>query len=66
VIRSDFDAVSGISAALDPNSGGQISTATEAQLVQAALGRRISLSSRRFEIEVVGRRRGSSSRSISG
>jgi hypothetical protein len=53
VIRSDFDAVSGISAALDPNSGGQISTATEAQLVQAALGRRISLSSRRFEIEVV-------------
>jgi hypothetical protein len=53
VIRSDFDAVSGISAALDPNSGGQISTATEAQLVQAALGRRIALSSRRFETEVV-------------
>jgi hypothetical protein len=56
VIRSDFDAVSGISAALDPNSGGQISTATEAQLVQAALGRRIAR--RRSS----GRRRGSFSR----
>jgi hypothetical protein len=52
-IRQDFDAVSGITDALDPSAGGQISTATQAQLVQAALSRRIALGSRRFEIEVV-------------
>ena len=51
-IRNDFDAVSGLSDALDPQQG-QISTATEAQLVQASLGQRIALGSRRFEIEVV-------------
>lgn len=53
VMRNDFDAISGISDALDPSAGGQISTATQAQLVQAALSRRIALGSRRFEIEVV-------------
>lgn len=52
VIRADFDAVTGINDALDP-AQGQISTATEAQLVQAALSRRIELKSRRFEVEVV-------------
>ncbi len=52
-IRTDIEAVSGLADALDNNPGGQSSTATEAQLVQAALGRRIELSSRRFEIEVV-------------
>jgi hypothetical protein len=52
-IYQDFDAVSGISDALDPSAGGTVSTATQAQLVQAALSRRIALGSRRFEIEVV-------------
>jgi hypothetical protein len=52
VIRQDFDAISGISDALDPNNA-QASTATEAQLVQASLSARIALASRRFEIEVV-------------
>jgi hypothetical protein len=51
VIRGDMDAVSGASDALTPE--GASGTATEAQLVQAALSRRIQLSSRRFEIEVV-------------
>jgi hypothetical protein len=53
VIRTDFDAVSGINEALVPQTGGVSTTATEAQLVQAALSRRIQLGSRRFEIEVV-------------
>lgn len=53
VIRSDFEAVSGMQDALDNSPGGTSSTATEAQLVQAALGRRIELSARRFELEVV-------------
>jgi hypothetical protein len=53
VIRADFDAVTGINDALDPSSGGTAGTATEAQLVQAALSKRIELKSRRFEIEVV-------------
>jgi hypothetical protein len=52
VIRQDFDLVPGISDAMDPNRS-QVSTATEAQLVQAALSARIELASRRFEIEVV-------------
>jgi len=52
VIRQDFDVVSGISDAMDPNNS-QASTATEAQLVQASLSARIALASRRFEIEVV-------------
>lgn len=52
-IRTDIEAVSGMSDALDNSPGGASSTATEAQLVQAALGRRIELGARRFEIEVV-------------
>jgi hypothetical protein len=54
VIRTDIEAVSGASESMDP-SKGQVSagTATEAQLVQASLSRRIELGSRRFEIEVV-------------
>jgi hypothetical protein len=52
VIRADFDAVSGITDALD-SSGSAVSTATEAQLVQAALSRRIELGARRFEVEIV-------------
>ncbi len=52
-IRADFEAVSGLQDALDPRTGGGSQTATEAQLVQASLGQRITLSSRRFEIEVV-------------
>jgi hypothetical protein len=52
VIRQDFDAISGISDALDPNNA-QASTATEAQIVQASLSARIALASRRFEIEIV-------------
>jgi len=53
IIRQDFDAIPGLTDALDNSPGGSASTATEAQLVQAALGARIELSSRRFEIEVV-------------
>lgn len=51
VIRSDIEAVSGMQDALDNSPGGVSGTATEAQLVQAALGRRIELLSRRFETE---------------
>ena len=53
VIRQDIEAVSGIADALDPRTGANTSTATEAQLVQASLGARITLSARRFELEVV-------------
>ena len=53
IIRQDIQAVSGIEDALNPQGGGATSTATEAQLVQASLGARIRLKSRRFEIEVV-------------
>jgi hypothetical protein len=52
VIRQDFDVVSGVTDALDPNNS-QAQTATEAQLVQASLSARIQLGSRRFESEVV-------------
>lgn len=51
VIRTDMDMVSGINDA--DGAAGTITTATEAQLVQAALSKRIELQSRRFEIEVV-------------
>jgi hypothetical protein len=51
VIRADMDAVSGMNDA--DNQPGTVSTATEAQLVQAALSKRIELQSRRFEIEIV-------------
>ena len=52
IIRTDFDVVSGVNDALNPQQGA-VSTATEALLVQASLSRRIELASRRFEIEVV-------------
>jgi hypothetical protein len=51
VVRADMDSVSGLN---DQDSQpGTVGTATEAQLVQAALSKRIELQSRRFEIEVV-------------
>ena len=53
ITRQDFDAVAGVTEALDPAQGGQISTATQAQLVQASLSARIALGARRFELEVV-------------
>lgn len=52
VIRQDFDLISGINDAINPSDGPNASTATEAQIVQAALSKRIELGSRRFEIEV--------------
>jgi hypothetical protein len=53
IIRGDIDAIGGANdQALAP---GVSSTATEAQLVQAAVSMRIALKSRRFEIEVVRR-----------
>jgi hypothetical protein len=52
-IRNDFDGVTGINDALAGGDGGAIGTATEAQLVQAALSKRIEMKSRRFEVEVV-------------
>lgn len=54
-ILQNFNDVAGLTDALDNNPGGVSgdTTATEAQLVQAALGRRIELGSRRFEIEIV-------------
>ncbi len=51
IVRQDFDTVSGAVDGL--GDGGAISTATEAQLVQAAVSKRIELKSRRFEVEVV-------------
>jgi hypothetical protein len=51
VIRADVDSVTGITD--QDAAGGPIGTATEAQLVQAALSKRIEIKSRRFEIEVV-------------
>jgi hypothetical protein len=53
--RADIDAVSGVTEALDPSGGPNAGTATQAFLMQAALSRRVQLSSRRFEIEVVRR-----------
>lgn len=52
VIRQDFDLIPGINDAIQPGDGPNASTATEAQIVQAALSKRIELGSRRFEIEV--------------
>lgn len=52
-IRADIAAVSGESDQLEPAQPGQSSTATEAQLTQASLSRRIELASRRFEQEIV-------------
>jgi hypothetical protein len=54
-LRSDFDRTSGVSDAIaggDP-SGGVSSTATGAQLVQAAANARIANKSRRGEVEIV-------------
>jgi hypothetical protein len=50
-IRQDIDAVTGVTRWTTRRAGA--STATEAQLVQASLSKRIELKSRRFEIEVV-------------
>lgn len=52
-IKSDIDSVTGINDALAGGDGGAIGTATEAQLVQAAVSKRIEMKSRRFEVEVV-------------
>jgi hypothetical protein len=51
VIRGDIDAVGGANDSLLQPSVS--STATEAQLVQAAVSMRVALRSRRFEVEVV-------------
>jgi hypothetical protein len=51
-IMTDIERVTGINDALAGCDGGSISTATEAQLVQASLSKRVNLKSRRFEIEV--------------
>lgn len=52
-ILQNFSDVAGLTDALDNSSPSASTTATEAQMVQAALGRRIELGSRRFEIEIV-------------
>lgn len=53
VIKADIDSTTGINDALAGGDGGGIGTATEAQLVQAAVSKRIEMKSRRFEVEVV-------------
>jgi hypothetical protein len=53
IIRADIEAVSGINDALAGGEGAPASTATEAQLVQAAVSVRVQAKSRRFEVEVV-------------
>jgi hypothetical protein len=53
VIREDMESVVGLQDAMSQAPGGQTNTATEAQLVQASLSRRIQLSARRFEVECV-------------
>ena len=55
VIRTDITAVSGATDDLTGEGPASSGTATEAQLIQASLSRRIALGSRRFEIEVVRR-----------
>jgi hypothetical protein len=52
-ILRDMETVTGLQDAMATGQGGSSQTATEAQLVQAALSARIQLGSRRFEIEVV-------------
>jgi hypothetical protein len=52
-IRGDMESVSGEQDALNNNPATEVTTATQAQLVQAAQSHRIALTSRRFEIEVV-------------
>ena len=51
-IMADIERVTGVNDALAGGDGGSISTATEAQLVQASLSKRVELKSRRFEVEV--------------
>lgn len=51
-IMADIERVTGVNDALAGGDGGAISTATEAQLVQASLSKRVELKSRRFEVEV--------------
>lgn len=50
-ILSDIQRASGLNDALAGGDGGGISTATEAQLIQAGLSKRIGFKSRRFEAE---------------
>lgn len=52
-ILQNFNDIAGITDALDNSNPSGTTTATEAQMVQAALGKRIELGSRRFETEVV-------------
>lgn len=52
-IRTDIAETAGLADAADNTPGGTTNTATEAQLVQASVGRRIELGARRFELEVV-------------
>jgi hypothetical protein len=52
-IRGDMDAVVGLTDQTDAGASAINTTATGAQLNQAALGMRILLKSRRFEVEVV-------------
>lgn len=52
-ILQNMNDVAGLTDALDNSSPSASTTATEAQMVQAALGKRIELGSRRFELEVV-------------
>lgn len=50
-ILSDIQRASGLNDALAGGDGGSINTATEAQLVQSGLSKRIGFKSRRFEAE---------------
>ena len=52
-LKSDIERVTGVNDALAGGDGGSIGTATEAQLVQASLSKRVELKARRFEVEVV-------------
>lgn len=52
-IMANLEAIPGMADALNNQPGGGEGTATEATLSQAALGRRIQLSARRFEEEII-------------
>lgn len=52
-IIANMNDVAGLTDALDNSSPGGSQTATEAQMVQATLGKRIELKSKRFELEIV-------------
>lgn len=51
-IMADIERVTGVNDALAGGDGGSISTATEAQLVQASLSKRVERKSRRFEVQI--------------